>query len=344
MTGNLDAGAVVCGEDGGVTEPEQPSVGQRLYEEVTSWSADTGPGPAAMIDAAAQALIGGLDSPALRELAGASARDPAADLREPALRALEELAIPRPGTMPPGHSVPGGGGIAFRVAGDALRLAVTLATSGFQVEVHVNGVEMTSAGAGLGMDPYDLLVPVNRLVATEAPGTVPIARCDCGTYGCGSTDVTIVRRDDTVHWDWSIEVPMARGVSFAAADYDAEVARVAADHSWETPERTAGRLVLTGADRPALLRHGLELSWAATDHPDPEMFRVALRIGHEYQVFLEVAWRGRPPAELAREVGEILTRPPQTWRASWHAVGPGAPGPPAMAGRSWAPYPARRRR
>jgi hypothetical protein len=47
----------------------------------------------------------------------------------------------------------------------------------------VNGVEMTAAGAGLGMDPYDLLVPDNRLIATYEPRVVPIARCECGVYG-----------------------------------------------------------------------------------------------------------------------------------------------------------------
>jgi hypothetical protein len=39
---------------------------------------------------------------------------------------------------------------------DELRLAVETAehsVGGFQVQIYVNDVEMTSAGAGLGMDP-----------------------------------------------------------------------------------------------------------------------------------------------------------------------------------------------
>jgi hypothetical protein len=78
---------------------------------------------------------------------------------------------------------------------DTLRLEVSPASDdsggGFQVEVFVNDVEMTSAGAGLGMDPYDVLIPENRLIASDSPRTTPIARCGCGVYGCGSTDVTI---------------------------------------------------------------------------------------------------------------------------------------------------------
>jgi hypothetical protein len=45
------------------------------------------------------ALIDGLDSLALRELAGASAKDSSWDLRELAGQALEELRIPLPVTV-----------------------------------------------------------------------------------------------------------------------------------------------------------------------------------------------------------------------------------------------------
>jgi hypothetical protein len=174
--------------------------------------------------------------------------------------------------MPPGFAVPPGGGVTRRPAADSLRLEVTPASGdadgGFQVQVYVNGVEMTSAGAGLGMDPYDILVPTNRLVAASQPHTAPVARCECGEYGCGSTDVTITRDGDRAHRDWSIEAPMSRGASFTAADYDVEVERVAADHSWETPERTAGRLVLTNMDRERLFTYGLSPSWVANNHRD----------------------------------------------------------------------------
>ncbi|WP_156758575.1 hypothetical protein [Actinokineospora pegani] len=66
------------------------------------------------------------------------------------------------------------------------------------VRVFVDEVERTERGAGMGMDPYDVFVPVNRLVAAAEPRTVPIARCSCGSYGCGRTDVTITR----VGWRW----------------------------------------------------------------------------------------------------------------------------------------------
>jgi len=108
--------------------------------------------------------------------------DATPDIRELVSQVLTELRLPQPGA-----GVVRGSGI------DSLRLAIASVGDVFEVQVYVNGVEMTKAGAGLGMDPYDVLVPANRLVATEQPRTVPIARCECGTYGCGSTDVTIVR-------------------------------------------------------------------------------------------------------------------------------------------------------
>ena len=229
-----------------------------------------------------------------------------------------------------------------RPAADTLTLAVAPAQvevgGSFQVQVFVNGTEVTSAGAGLGMDPYDLLIPTNRLVATAEPHAVQIARCDCGDTGCTATTVTIVRDGDRVHWEWSGEVPLPRGVTFAADAYDAEVARIATDHSWETPERTAGRLVLTTVDHDYLGACGLRLRRAANHHRDPDVFVASLWLDEDYQIFVDIPWRGRTPEELAREVCRVLARPPHEWPASWHAITPRLTDPPPIAGRRWRRY------
>jgi hypothetical protein len=224
--------------------------------------------------------------------------------------------------------------------GDSLRFEVTPVVTeigdGFQVRVHVNDVEMTSAGAGLGMDPYDVLVPTNRLVAAVEPRTLPIARCVCGVYGCGATDVTIARDGDLVRWDWSREVPMSRGASFPAVHYDEEVARVAADHSWETAERTAGRRVLTDVDRDRLNAFGLQPRFAANHHDDDELFRVSLDLDDGYEVTVDTLWLGRDPEVLAREVCATLSHDPREWRrVSWNFARAAMNTPPAIAGPSW---------
>jgi hypothetical protein len=176
------------------TDGELPE--QSLHDAVTGWDADRG--PAGLIDAACDALVGGLDSPALRELAGASARDSSWDIRELAFASLDELGIPWPGKVPVGHVVAAGGGVARRSGGNVLRLEVApfrrRGRDEFQVLVHVDGVEMTARGAGAGVDPYEIFVPDDRLAATAGPRTVPIARCACGVHGCGSGNLGANRR------------------------------------------------------------------------------------------------------------------------------------------------------
>lgn len=230
-------------------------------------------------------------------------------------------------------------GTARRRATDALALAVAPAAAEvggrFQVQVFVNGEELTRAGAGLGTDPYDLLIPTNRLVATAEPHTVQVARCSCGDDGCTATLVTIVREGRRVHWDWAGTQPMARGVTFPADAYDAEVARVAADHSWETSERTAGRLILTAVDHERLGSYGLRIRRVGNHHRHPETFVVSLQLGDDYQIFVETPWRRRSPDELAHAVIQSLVRPPHEWPASWRASQPRRTGPPPIAGPSW---------
>jgi hypothetical protein len=56
-----------------VVEERDGSAQQRLYDAAAGWTANPGFGAAELIDAACQALVEGLDSAALRELAPCSA-------------------------------------------------------------------------------------------------------------------------------------------------------------------------------------------------------------------------------------------------------------------------------
>jgi hypothetical protein len=211
-------------------------------------------------------------------------------------------------------------------------------TGAVHVELWVNDVEMTAAGAGLGMDAVDVLVPVHRLVATERPRRVAVARCGCGVYGCGSTDVVVQRVGDTVRWDWEIEVPLDRPAVFDAAEYDREMARVEADRSWETPAHTAGRRVLERADRGRLREHGLELTDAVPDWRNPRIFTAWMVVPERYQVVLDVPWEGRTPEALADEVCRILALSPTAWTARWMGNTPDTRDVlPAIAGAGWRP-------
>ena len=170
---------------------------------------------------------------------------------------------------------------------DTLRLEIVDGESGFEVRVYVNDAEISAAGAGMGMHPFDLLVPSNQLIATDDPRRVVVARCECGEPGCGSTEALITRVGGVVRWEWFVDVPLDRGVSFDAAQYDAEVERIGNDRSWQRPVDTVSRLVIEGVDRERLAPGGLELSWAGTDHRDPRKLLVALHAKDElFQVFL----------------------------------------------------------
>ena len=192
------------------------------------------------------------------------------------------------------------------------------------------------------MDPFDVLIPDNLLVATSEPRQVPVARCECGVYGCGSTDVTIVRDGDAVHWEWHHEVPMPHGVTFPADAYDAEVARIAGDHSWERPGETIARLVLERVDRSHLAEHGLVVSWAAMDHRNDKLFTVALFAkndvepgGSGHQVFLRFRRGNRSPEDVAADAVEVLAQRPEKWRATWLPTTQGDKRRPALAGFRW---------
>jgi hypothetical protein len=224
---------------------------------------------------------------------------------------------------------------------DRLRLAVVPtpagAGGGFHVEIYVNDVEMTAAGAGLGMDAFDLLVPTNELLATAEARRVPVARCTCGTYGCGVTDVVVQRAGGTVRWQWRVETPMERDVVFDAAAYDREVRRAGDDHSWETADRTAGRLVLEHVVRSRMRPGGLEVTGACNDWRDRRVFTAWLSDPGRYQVVVDFDWGDHTPSELADEVCRALADdPPPTWRARWSGITHETrDAPPPMAGPGW---------
>lgn len=246
----------------------------------------------------------------------------------------------------------GPGGRTFsRLPRDTVRFEIVPApehVGEFQVLVFVNEVEMTANGAGVGISPFRLLIGDNRLIATAEPRVVPIARCTCGDGGCGSTEVSILREGEAVHWDWLGDVPIDHGVSFRAELYDAEVARIGADHSWQRTEDTAARLILETVDRAALARFGLGLDWAAKDRVLPARFTVALRTlapaAEEpgYQVFLRFRWLDRSPAEVAAEVAAMLRQPPESWTATYSAINPRMTAAPPMGGWNWQPEDLRR--
>lgn len=278
------------------------------------------------IDVAKRARAAGLDSPTLREIASAAESADVAELEALLESAADELGLFRPRARERRPRLTGSSATSSRLPAESIRFEIGLApehVGGFKLLVFVDDVEMTSRGAGVGMSPFDTIIPTNQLVASPDPHTAPIARCTCGIYGCGSTDVRIVRDGASVHWDWLLKTPMDHGVTFPADQYDAEVARIAADRSWERPQDTAARLILTGADRDALASRGLLLSWAERDFRDPSQFKVALKgVGVRLQVFLRFPFDEHSPEDVATEAIATLATEPETWAATCNRMRP----------------------
>lgn len=218
---------------------------------------------------------------------------------------------------------------------DELRLQVRAPESGndFEVLVFVNGVEMTSIGAGMGMDPYDLFVPFNRLRPRAESFEVPIARCNCGIYGCGSTDVRITLDGDEVHWDWLIEKPSEQRATVRRDEYDSALRALDRSTDWETPERTAGRLVLSRLDKAHLARFDLRPGFVCNDWREPSLFQVVLTYRDTHQVFLRFPWNNATPGALARTVVDVLTEEPSTWTGTRHQFEQRGRRPPKFAER-----------
>lgn len=313
---------------------------QRFYDAAARCSPDPHwADPDHLIDVAVRGLTDGLDSPSLRELAGAPRTARVGELRSLLLGALDELSIPRPDSSVPGQRIVDDHTTYSRLPTDVLRLEIMPIRNdgrGFEVLIHVNDEEITTAGAGMGMPPFRLLVPTNRLAASTDPRREVVASCTCGEPGCGSTEARITRAGNAVHWEWYVDVPMGHGVSFEAAAYDAEVERIAADQSWQRPVDAVTRRVLDEVDRDVLAGVGLELSWAAEDFRDPRSFLVALLARDAgFQVFLRFGLDGRSTDQVADEVLHTLRRPPGKWHASYHSMQVGRRGRPPMAGWRW---------
>lgn len=220
---------------------------------------------------------------------------------------------------------------------DTLRLEVVpLPRLGFQIKAYINEADLLAAADLAGMDPYNVLIPVNRLVATPQPQKVTIGRCYNGDPDCVRMDVVVHRRGDLVHWTWSCSrAPFDGAAAFAAEAYAAEVGRMAADQSWEPPGRTAGRLVVTRLMRERLLPDGVITTHMIHKRvSEPVVFFIALEIRDEYQLFLEFPWHEGDPGRVADEVCAILAGPTAQWPASWFSM-KGVDTPPAIAGPSW---------
>ena len=168
-----------------------------------------------------------------------------------------------------------------------LRLSVvpSLGSNDHAVQCLVDGQDLVAQLGGLGLDPDDFFAEVPRATPGE-PRECRIGRCECGVVGCGDVLAQVLREHEQVVWKVG-----TREVRFDAAQYDAEFARAASDYSWETPQRTAERMLRERVPTKDLRGRGFIFEWASGRARGGE-FTIAIRKaeGPYRQMLLAVPW------------------------------------------------------
>jgi hypothetical protein len=102
---------------------------------------------------------------------------------------------------------------------------------------------------------------------------------------------------------------------FDAGQYEAEVRRAAADRSWETPARAAGRhLTALLRAEPRLAALGYRLGWVAPHPETPGTFRVSVQDPGRRQVVVDLTAPEREPEEWAHDLAAaFLAAAPDGW-------------------------------
>lgn len=207
-------------------------------------------------------------------------------------------------------------------------------TNDHEVRLLADGKSLVdSFSSGLiGLDPDDLLTDPSPLRAESSSRAVIIGRCSCGIVGCGSVEVEIRRDHDRVIW---MAMDSSQQVCFLADQYDAEVERALRDHSWETPERTAARLISIVVDRDLLARRGFVFSWASGRCRHGMMTAALVLTPGPFQVLINVPWNGDNIESIVRQLSLILGQPPEKWPNVECNPQVEGLGPPPITGPGW---------
>ena len=162
----------------------------------------------------------------------------------------------------------------------------------------------------VGLDPWDVLKDACQLRVQSTPHEALIGLCGCGCLGCSNLDVEIRLESGQVVWT---DPYTPKSVRFSESQYHAEIERALSDRSWETPVRTAERLIASAIDHTALAEQGFKFDWAS-GRDTAGMMAVSLKhIQKSYQIVVEIPWSGDNVAEIASAFHGMLKQPTDTW-------------------------------
>jgi hypothetical protein len=186
----------------------------------------------------------------------------------------------------------------------------------------------------MGMDPDDVL-SYQQLSPRNEPHEATVVRCGCGIVGCGSVWVHISAAVDRVIWDtWQGDQgkPAPGTLVFSRNQYMEAVRDAVEDPSWETPDRTAARILKSIVDHDALTVNMLKYQWA-TGRIRADALTISLG-GPKgcHQILVHVPWNKQSSDEVAREAAALLKTDPNNWPdIAWY----GENSNPPFTGPAW---------
>lgn len=157
------------------------------------------------------------------------------------------------------------------------------------------------------VDGMDFLQPKGKeLIGLDPPiffkqdallkgGSLFVGRCSCGEIGCDNRVVTVEISDNKVLWREKNCIV----AEFPLSEYIETVRRSAQDTTWESPERTAERLVET-VDFANLEESGYVFEWASARIGKG---KIVLSFSHHgAQCTFDVGWDGMNPEDAQKQV------------------------------------------
>jgi hypothetical protein len=137
----------------------------------------------------------------------------------------------------------------------------------------------------LGIDPPRFFDQPFLLIGGQAI----VARCICGDEGCDSILAKVTVDESMIIW----ETNKGRVLKFDKQPYLSTIRAAADDFSWETPERTAERLV-TAVFRGATLVDGYCFDWASAQIRPGKIGLSFSRTASQKMIYID--WDGQNPS------------------------------------------------
>lgn len=136
----------------------------------------------------------------------------------------------------------------------------------------------------LGIDPPEFFAQFK--VRSSSPSRILVGRCTCGVVGCGDFYVEVARSDPHISW----RAHSGYNATFFVSQYDNEIAKGAADTTWEDVGRQVERLV--GAIlADSVTSDGFAFQWASTRFIPSTVIKLSYQRGSLQRMF-EFSWDG----------------------------------------------------